>query len=87
MIICSFYGIINVNSLPMVLEMCQEEDIGRFTGYYYTFSMAAQIITPIAAGFLISHIGYMSLFTYAALFVLFSFLTMIMVRHGDVKSI
>ncbi len=77
---------INVNSLPMVLEMCEEEDIGRFTGYYYTFSMAAQIITPIAAGFLISHIGYMSLFTYAALFVLFSFLTMIMVRHGDVKS-
>ncbi len=80
------WAAINVNSLPMVLEMCEESDIGKYTGYYYTFSMAAQIITPITAGFLMNRIGYMSLFVYAALSVFFSFLTMSMVRHGDVSS-
>ncbi len=77
---------INVNSLPMVLEMCEESDIGRFTGYYYTFSMAAQTVTPIAAGFLINRIGYISLFVYSGLFVFLSFVTMTMVRHGDTTA-
>ena len=57
---------INVNSLPMVLEMCKGSDIGKFTGYYYTFSMSAQIVTPIVAGFLMEHVGYKALFPYAA---------------------
>ena len=76
---------INVNSLPMVLEMCSGSDVGKFTGYYYTFSMAAQIVTPIVAGFLLNRIGYNALFPYAAVFVFGSFLTMTMVRHGDNK--
>ena len=37
---------INVNSYPMVVEMCKGSDIGKFTGMYYTFSMAAQVLTP-----------------------------------------
>ena len=77
---------INVNSLPMVLEMCADGDIGKFTGYYYTFSMAAQIVTPIAAGFLMNRIGYMSLFPYAGGFVIAAFATMLLVRHGDSKD-
>ena len=44
------WAAINVNSLPMVLEMCKGGEVGRFTGYYYAFSMTAQIVTPIAAG-------------------------------------
>ena len=44
------WAAINVNSLPMVVEMCRGSDIGKFTGYYYTFSMAAQVVTPIVAG-------------------------------------
>ncbi len=79
------WAAINVNSLPMVLEMCKGSDIGKFTGYYYTFSMAAQTVTPIAAGFLMNHIGYTTLFPYAAVFAFLAFLTMGMVRHGDHK--
>ena len=30
------WAAINVNSLPMVVEMCKGSDIGKFTGYYYT---------------------------------------------------
>ena len=76
---------INVNSLPMVVEMCKGSDIGKFTGYYYTASMAAQIVTPIVAGTLIRVVSYKVLFPYAALFVALSFVTMLFVKHGDAK--
>ena len=77
------WAMINVNSLPMVVEMCRGSDIGKFTGYYYTFSMAAQTVTPIAAGFLMNRIGYTVLFPYSAAFSLLAILTMSRVRHGD----
>ena len=80
------WAAINVNSLPMVVEMCKGSDIGKFTGYYYTASMSAQIITPIVAGTLMRHISYQILFPYAAFFVALSFVTMLSVRHGDVKA-
>lgn len=76
---------INVNSLPMVVEMCKGSDVGKFTGYYYTASMAAQTITPIVAGWLLKHVSYSVLFLYSAIFVGLAFFTMLMVRHGDVK--
>ena len=77
---------INVNSLPMVVEMCKGSDVGRFTGLYYTFSMSAQVVTPILAGWLLRHVGYWTLFPYAAFFVAMSFVTMLFVRHGDSKT-
>ena len=79
------WAAINVNSLPMVVEMCRGSDIGKFTGYYYTFSMAAQVVTPILAGTLLKHISYSVLFPYASFFVACSFVTMCFVRHGDCK--
>ena len=81
------WAAINVNSLPMVVEMCKGSDIGKFTGYYYTFSMSAQVITPIVAGFLLRNVGYWTLFPYAAFFVAMSFVTMLFVKHGDSKRI
>ena len=90
-VIFAFVGMgwaaINVNSLPMVVEMCKGSDIGRFTGYYYTFSMAAQIVTPIVAGTLMNRVGYTTLFPYAAVFMAAAFVTMIQVKHGDSKLI
>ena len=77
------WAAINVNSLPMVVEMCRGSDIGKFTGYYYTASMAAQVVTPIVAGFLMRNVSYKVLFPYAAVFVLLSFATMTMVKYGD----
>lgn len=79
------WAAINVNSLPMVVEMCRGSDIGKFTGYYYTASMAAQVVTPILAGTLMRRIDYRVLFPYAALFVVCSFATMLFVKHGDAK--
>lgn len=76
---------INVNSLPMVVEMCKGSDIGKFTGYYYFFSMSACIVTPILSGALLEYVGYWTLFPYGALFVALSFVTMLFVKHGDNK--
>ena len=80
------WAAINVNSLPMVVEMCKGSDIGKFTGYYYTASMAAQVVTPVLAGTLMRNISYQILFPYAAFFVACSFVTMLFVKHGDAKT-
>lgn len=79
------WAAINVNSYPMIVAMSQGGDIGKFTGTYYTFSMAAQIATPILSGFLLENVSYKTLFPYALVFSLAAFLTMTQVRHGDVR--
>ena len=45
------WAFINVNSYPMVVEMAGGADVGKYTGYYYTVSMTAQIVTPIFSAF------------------------------------
>ena len=79
------WAAINVNSYPMVVEMGQSSVIGKYTGLYYTFSMAAQVFTPIFSGFLLEHISYRTLFPYAFVFSCLAFVTMLMVKHGDTK--
>lgn len=81
------WAFINVNSYPMVVELSRGSDVGKYTGYYYTVSMTAQIFTPILSNILMEHIGYRTLFPYAAFFVFASFVTMLFVRHGDAKPI
>ena len=82
------WAAINVNSFPMVVEMSSGSDVGKYTGFYYTFSMAAQITTPLLSGLIIDHlgVGYNALFPYAVLFSALSFVTMSLVRHGDVQK-
>ena len=72
---------------PMVVEMSKGSEIGKYTGLYYTFSMAAQIATPILSGVLIDLFGYRILFPYAVLFSALAFVTMMQVRHGDAKPL
>lgn len=77
------WATINVNSFPMVVEMCSEADVGKYTGFYYTASMSAQIVTPIFSGFLMDKINMTILFPYCVIFVVVSLVTMHFVRHGD----
>jgi MFS family permease len=79
---------INVNSFPMVVELARGGDVGKYTGYYYTASMAAQIVAPILSGLLYDLIGMREVFfLFGAAFVVFSFITMFFVKHGDSKPI
>ncbi|MDF2484150.1 MAG: major facilitator superfamily 1 [Herbinix sp.] len=86
-VVFAFTGIgwaaINVNSYPMVVEMCKGSDIGKYTGLYYTFSMSAQILTPIISGALLEYVSYRTLFPYALIFSIASLCTMLFVMHGD----
>ena len=77
------WATINVNSFPMVVEMCSGADVGKYTGYYYTASMAAQSLTPTVSGVFMDKVAMTSLFPYASIFVGLAFFTMLMVRHGD----
>ena len=88
-IVFAFTGIgwaaINVNSYPMVVEMSGNTNVGKYTGLYYTFSMAAQVFTPIFSGFLLENVSYRTLFPYAFIFSTLSLITMMFVKHGDSK--
>ena len=79
------WAAINVNSYPMIVEMSKGCDIGKFTGTYYTFSMTAQIFTPVLSGFLLENVSYKTLFPYALFFSVLAFITMLQVHHGDAR--
>ena len=79
------WAAIGVNSYPMVVEMSSAGDVGKYTGLYYTFSMTAQVITPILSGWLLENVGYRTLFPYSVVFCILAFITMSQVRHGDSK--
>ncbi len=79
------WATINVNSFPMVVEMSKGGDVGKYTGIYYTASMAAQTVTPMLSGFFMDRLGMTTLFPYATIFAAAAFVTMIFVRHGDNK--
>ena len=77
------WATINVNSFPMVVELAKGGDVGKYTGFYYTASMTAQIVTPILSGFLVDQLGWFIFFPYAAFFAGCAFVTMFFVKHGD----
>ena len=79
--------IINVNTLPMVVELSTEATVGQYTGYYYVATMSAQAITPMLAGLVMDHISNRGLFIYGAIFVALAIVFMIFVKHGDSKPV
>ena len=82
------WATINVNSFPMVVELARGGNVGKYTGYYYTASMAAQIVAPILSGILYDLLGMRyTFFSFGAIFVAFSFVTMFFVKHGDSKPV
>lgn len=82
------WATINVNSFPMVVELASGGEVGKYTGYYYTASMAAQIVAPILSGLLYDLVGMrIMFFAFGTAFVLFSFVTMFFVKHGDAQDL
>ncbi|MBQ1821142.1 MAG: MFS transporter [Clostridia bacterium] len=81
------WATINVNSFPMVVELCKGGNVGKYTGYYYAASMAAQAVTPFLSGMFMDRLGFTSLFPYATIAAGLAFFTMLFVKHGDSKPI
>lgn len=90
MLLFSIAGIgwatINVNSFPMVVELARGGNVGKYTGFYYTASMAAQTLTPLVSGYLMDSLGLKILFPYAAIFSAGALVTMLFVKHGDTNT-
>ena len=78
------WALINVNSLPMVVDMTSLKKVGGYTGLYYFFSQAANIIAPPLSGISIDLFGYPSLMAFASFFFILSFITMHFVRRGEI---
>ena len=81
------WATINVNSFPMVVELSNAQNVGKYTGYYYTASMAAQTVTPFISGVIMDNFGLRTLFPYASIFIAGALLTMIFVKQGDSKPL
>lgn len=84
----AFWACVNINSLPMVVELAPWKDIGKFTGYYYFFSFSAAIISPILYGWIRDVVqNYQSLFIYSAAAFFIAILCMTFVKHGEARPI
>ena len=82
-----FWAMVNINSLPMVVQLSGEEKVGAFVGYYYFFSFSSQIVSPILFGFIRDMVGhYKVLFLYACIAFLLAGLSLLFVRHGEDKT-
>lgn len=79
--------IINVNTLPMVVELSTDSTVGQYTGYYYVATMSAQAVTPMFAGLVMDNISDRGLFIYSAIFIALSIILMAFVKHGDSKPV
>ncbi|HOA55391.1 MAG TPA: MFS transporter [Clostridiales bacterium] len=76
-------ALININSYPMVVEMASNKGIGKYTGYYYFFSMTAAILSPVLFGFIKDLMGDSILFIYSSIAMVLAFFFMMLVKHGE----
>ena len=77
------WALVNVNSLPTVVDMTTRERLGTHTGLYYLASQTAAITGPPLAGLFIDLLGYSSLFPFSIVFLALSALTLQQVKRGE----
>ena len=84
----SGFGLIiaNVNTFPMVVELADSGNTGKYTGFYYAATMSAQAITPFIAGLVMDSFGSKYLFLYSTICVALAIVLMVFVKHGDSKA-
>ncbi len=76
-------SLVHINSFPMVVELSSSKTVGRFTGYYYASSMAAQTLTPCLLGLLLlsPNFGFDLLPLYATICLLISLAIFFFVKN------
>ncbi len=80
-----FWAAININSLPMVVDIAPQTELATYTGLYYFASTSAAVLGPFLAGLLIDAMGgdYGVIFLIAAIMFAVAFLCMLVVRRGE----
>ncbi len=79
------FPLFGINLGPMVLEIGKDSDAGRYMGYYYIATTAAQIVTPTLASLFINRFGFGVIGIYGGAFTLIAVFALLPVRHGDVR--
>ena len=79
------WALININSLPMVVDVAPQDRIGTYTGLYYFFSTLSAIVGPISNGWLVQWTGnnYNVVMLAAPVFMLAALVCMLGVRKGE----
>jgi maltose/moltooligosaccharide transporter len=79
------WALININSLPMVVDMTETAKLGTYTGLYYLFSTLSAIVGPNSNGWIISLTGnnYNSIMIVAPIFMVVAMIMMWGVRRGE----
>ncbi|HEY8423439.1 MAG TPA: MFS transporter [Clostridia bacterium] len=82
------WATINVHSYVMSVEMANKHNTGAFTGLYYSFTMTAQMLTPILVGAItdLSN-SFKYMFPYSLILMVLAFIIMLFVRHGNAKPL
>jgi maltose/moltooligosaccharide transporter len=82
------WALININSLPMVVDMVEDARIGTYTGLYYLFSTLAAIAGPNVNGWVIQFSGnnYNTIMLVAPIFMVVALVLMLGVRRGEAKK-
>ncbi|MDI9461963.1 MAG: MFS transporter [Bacillota bacterium] len=82
-----FWACININSLPMVVELASKDKVGSFTGYYYFFSFSAAILAPITFGAIRDLTdNYSLLFVFSSVAFILALISMLFVKHGEADT-
>ncbi len=77
------WALVNINSLPMIVQMAGPGQIGAYTGLYYLFSSGANIAGPPLFGWVFDTFGYQYFFPLAVLFMALAIGCMLLVRRGE----
>ena len=82
------WALININSLPMVVDLVENTRIGTFTGLYYLFSTLAALVGPNVNGLIIQLSGnnYNSIMVVGPIFMFCALILMWGVRRGEAKT-
>ena len=77
------WALVNINSYHMIVEMANKNNIGKFTGYYYSASMIAQTLTPILIGIIMSlnDSGLRLLYVYSAFMMILATVVFLFVKE------
>ena len=83
------WACVNINSLPMVVELTVAEKIGMYTGLYYLFSTLSAIVGPISNGIAveISNNNYNTIMALAPIFFFIALVLMLFVRRGEAPAL
>lgn len=80
------WALVNINSLPMVLEIAKSSRIGKYTGYYYFFSASSAIISPPLVGLICDLTdNYLNLFVYSVIAFICALVCISMAKHGEAE--